>query len=102
VGNWFVANFKVDKMKSQPVDHVLYNNSVSLSSIASLIQGYMLNCHCEGKSQATIKNYQYRLNCFTWFCQANKPGYSPFTNHPNNLLSPFIDCMSVISCLRHH
>jgi site-specific recombinase XerD len=29
----------------------------------------MLNCRCEGKSQATLANYQHRLRCFMWFCQ---------------------------------
>jgi len=42
-----------------------------MTSIASLADGYMLNCRCEGKSQETIKNYQYRLRCFLWFCHAN-------------------------------
>jgi len=52
-------------MKSQLLDHVLINNVVPVTSITSLVDGYMLNCRCEGKSQATTKNYQYRLTVST-------------------------------------
>jgi len=58
-------------MKSQVLDHVLQENFLPATSITYLVQGYMLNCRCEAKSQATIDNYQYRLKCFVWFCQVN-------------------------------
>ena len=58
-------------MKSQPVDHVLLKKTFSLVSLSSLVEGYILNCHCEAKSAATIASYQYRLASFIWFCQAS-------------------------------
>jgi len=58
-------------MKSQLIDRILLVNSIATISIQSAIEGYILNCRCEGKSEATIKNYQYRLKCFIWFCQVN-------------------------------
>ena len=66
---YFRSYFKRKIMKSQSVDRVLLKNSVAVTSIASLVEGYILNCRCENKSQATIENYQYRLRCFLWFCQ---------------------------------
>jgi len=65
-------------MKSQSTDHILFNNTFSVSSINSLIEGYLLNCRCEQKSTATVTSYQYRLACFDWFCQAND-----YPNEPN-------------------
>lgn len=56
-------------MKSQSVDHVLLETSSVATSMRSLVEGYILNCRCEGKSQATLANYQNRLRCFMWFCQ---------------------------------
>ena len=58
-------------MKSQLLDRVPINNGFTMTSVASLIGGYMLNFRCEGRSQATIKDYQYRLRCFLWFCRTN-------------------------------
>ena len=58
-------------MESQHVDHILLENSVLVTSIASLVEGYILNCRCESKSPSTISNYLHRLQCFTWFCQHN-------------------------------
>ena len=48
-------------MKSQTVDHILLQNSVSVTSMRSLAEGYILNCRCESKSQATIDNSTHRL-----------------------------------------
>ena len=56
-------------MKSQAVDHVLLETSLITTSVRSLVEGYILNCRCEGKSQATLANYLNRLRCFMWFCQ---------------------------------
>jgi site-specific recombinase XerD len=56
-------------MKSQAVDHVLLETSPITTSLRSLVEGYILNCRCEGKSQATLANYLNRLRCFMWFCQ---------------------------------
>jgi integrase/recombinase XerC len=35
----------------------------------SLIQGYILNCRCEGKSPKTISFYQGNLKRFLWYCR---------------------------------
>ena len=35
-----------------------------MTSITALVDGYMLNCRCEGKWQARTKSYQSRLRCF--------------------------------------
>jgi site-specific recombinase XerD len=56
-------------MKSQAVDHVLLETSPITTSVRALVEGYILNCRCEGKSQATLANYLNRLRCFMWFCQ---------------------------------
>ncbi len=72
-------------MKSQTISNVLLKNSIPITSIKSLMQGYILNCHCEGKSQDTIKNYQYRINCFLWYCQEN--GYP---DEPESITSSHI------------
>jgi len=66
-----VANFKASKMKSQVGDHILIKNTVPVTSITSLAEGYLINCRCEAKSEATINNYQDRLQRFAWFCQVN-------------------------------
>ncbi|HEY77734.1 MAG TPA: hypothetical protein G4O09_01315 [Dehalococcoidia bacterium] len=58
-------------MKSQHEDHILLKNLIPVTSIQSLVEGYILNCRCEGKSPSTIGNYTHRLRCFTWFCQEN-------------------------------
>lgn len=72
-------------MKSQSTDHILFNNTFSVSSINSLIEGYLLNCRCEQKSTATVTSYQYRLACFDWFCQANN-----YPNEPRKLTTTHI------------
>ena len=72
-------------MKSQLVDRVLVQNSIATISIESAIEGYILNCRCEGKSEATIKTYQYRLTCFLWFCQMNNNPNEPQDLTPNHI-----------------
>ncbi len=67
-------------MKSQTVDHVLLKKTFSPVSLRSLVEGYILNCRCESKSTATVANYQHRLACFIWFCQA-----SGFLDEPGKL-----------------
>jgi hypothetical protein len=59
--------FKGKKMKNQENESVPGKNGNQLNL---LIDGYLLNCMCEGLSNATIDTYRYRLTCFKWFCQA--------------------------------
>jgi len=58
-------------MKSQVGDRILIKNAVPVNSITSLAEGYIINCCCEAKSQATINNYQDKLKRFMWFYQVN-------------------------------
>lgn len=58
-------------MQKQPVDRLTVQNSVSITNIESLAQGYILNCRCEGKSPKTITIYQQILKTFLWFCNQN-------------------------------
>ncbi len=44
--------------------------STAVTDLRSPTDGYIPKRHCEGKSQATVVHYQYRLDCFMWFCQA--------------------------------
>jgi site-specific recombinase XerD len=40
-------------------------------NLKSLIQGYILNCRCEGKSEATIHHYDSSLRRFMSFHESN-------------------------------
>ncbi len=72
-------------MKSQPNERILLEDYASVTSLESLVQGYLLNCRCESKSTATIANYQYRLACFLWFCQ-----HSGYPDEPQKITANHI------------
>ena len=72
-------------MKSQAVDHVLLETSPITTSVRSLVEGYILNCRCEGKSQATLANYLNRLRCFMWFCQEHSYPDEPHKITPEHI-----------------
>jgi hypothetical protein len=60
-------------MKSQQTERILLQNTASLASIRSLVEGYILNCRCEARSQATVTSYQYRLMVFCGFVKSKRP-----------------------------
>lgn len=50
----------------------------------SLIQGYIPNCRCEGKSPKTISFYQGNLGRFLWYCRENNFPTNPAELMPLN------------------
>jgi site-specific recombinase XerD len=56
-------------MERPLVDHLTSQNLVSTTSLASLVQGYILNCRCEGKSPSTVGTYEEHLRRFLAYCQ---------------------------------
>jgi len=68
------------KVRTAAGDHLIIENSVSISNIESLVHGYILNCRCEGKSPTTITTYEEHLRRFLWYCRKED-----FPNEPNKL-----------------
>jgi len=69
-------------MEKQPLDHLtnpnlnIINspNLVNIISLKALVDGYILNCRCEGKSPETTHTYEEHLRRFLWYCrQQNFP-----------------------------
>jgi site-specific recombinase XerD len=56
-------------MEKPLVDHLTSQDLVSTTSLASLVQGYILNCRCEGKSLSTVVTYEEHLRRFLAYCQ---------------------------------
>ena len=58
-------------MAAIQVDRHTLDESFSLTSLESLINGYVLNCKSEGKSPVTILGYQMVLRNFLWYVREN-------------------------------
>ena len=56
-------------MERPLLDHLTSQDLVSTTSLASLVQGYILNCRCEGKSPSTVTTYEEHLRRFLNYCQ---------------------------------
>jgi integrase/recombinase XerD len=58
-------------MQNQPVDNLLFQSLVTLTSLESLIKGYILACRTENKSPKTISGYEMVLKNFCWFVKSS-------------------------------
>ena len=58
-------------MQKQAGDYLLIKHVVPATNLESLVNGYILNCRCEGKSPKTIAIYEMVLRNFLWFCRDN-------------------------------
>jgi len=58
-------------MENQAVDHLTLENLIPVTSLESLVKGYILNCQCERKSPKTIAIYEIVLKNFVWYCRKN-------------------------------
>jgi integrase/recombinase XerC len=66
-------NGEISGSDSEPFSQL---SGVNLDTEA-LIQGYILNCHCEGKSPKTVNFYQGNLKRFLWYCRENNLPTNP-------------------------
>ena len=75
------------------LDHSLFQNLVPTNDLNSLVQGYILNCQCEGKSLATIGTYEEHLRRFCWYNEMLKAfvKYLEANGYPGNMSSFNID-----------
>jgi len=62
-----LLNGKNHDEKNRLFDHLKKDNDI----FNNLLQGYILNCHCEGKSPKTVSFYQGNLKRFIWYCREN-------------------------------
>ncbi|MFC1913756.1 tyrosine-type recombinase/integrase [Chloroflexota bacterium] len=53
-------------MENKISDHL---NGGPKQDLGTFIQGYILNCRCEGKSPKTVSFYQGNLERFLWYCR---------------------------------
>lgn len=58
-------------MVKQVVDNLLFQSLVTVTSLESLIKGYLLGCRTENKSTKTISGYEMVLRNFLWYAKAN-------------------------------
>ncbi len=58
-------------MVKQVVDNILFQSLVTVTSLESLVKGYLLNCRTENKSPKTISGYEMVLKNFIWYCKQN-------------------------------
>jgi site-specific recombinase XerD len=58
-------------MVNQVVDNLLLKSLVTITSLESLIKGYLLGCRTENKTAKTISGYEMVLKNFLWYAQAN-------------------------------
>ena len=72
-------------MENQGVECLTIQETVSITDIESLVQGYILNCRCEAKSPKTIAIYQIVLRNFIWFCRQRE-----FSLHPHRITANHI------------
>ena len=56
-------------MQNQVEDRFIFEDLVSTTNLASLAQGYILNCRCEGKTPKTLSNYSGVLKNLIWYCK---------------------------------
>lgn len=59
-------------MTNQPFERLLTESLVTITSLESLIKGYLLNCRTENKSPKTIRGYSMVLRFFAWFCKEQR------------------------------
>jgi site-specific recombinase XerD len=67
VHSFDLLNGKFPEAKTQHFDHLNKDNYI----LEHLLQGYILNCRCEGKSPSTISFYHGNLKRFLWYCREN-------------------------------
>lgn len=60
-------------MEKHVVERLTLENLPRIDSLQSLVQGYILNYQCEGKSPKAIKFYSHNLKNFLWFIE--REGY---------------------------
>jgi site-specific recombinase XerD len=58
-------------MTKSSVDNLLFQSLVTITSLESLIKGYLLGCRTENKSPKTISGYEMVLRNFLWYVKAN-------------------------------
>ncbi len=58
-------------MQKGTVERLILENSVSITNIERLAQGYLLNCRAEGKSPKTLAIYEMVLKNFIWYWHRN-------------------------------
>jgi site-specific recombinase XerD len=59
-------------MVKASVDNILFQSLVTVTSLESLVKGYLLSCKTESKSTRTVAGYQMVLNNFIWYCLQQK------------------------------
>ena len=59
------ANLCQNGMEKIRDDHL--NQIFVVTSLESLVKGYVLNCRCEGKSPRTMEYYEQHLKRFLWY-----------------------------------
>jgi site-specific recombinase XerD len=59
-------------MVKASVDGLILQSLVILTSLESLIKGYLLNWHMENKFPKTISGYEMVLRNFLWYIKANE------------------------------
>jgi len=57
-------------MKTEANKNLTLNPPQSTCNLKSVIRGYILNCRCEGKSEATIHHYEGALRRYLFFCES--------------------------------
>jgi len=65
------GGFEFVKTKNTIEENLALNTSHAMTSIDSLVQGYVLTCRSEGKSARTIQIYSVVLRNFLWFARQN-------------------------------
>jgi len=58
-------------MQNHAVERLFIENTVSLTNIEQLTNGYLLNCRAEGKSPKTISIYKMVLRNLCWYFRQN-------------------------------
>jgi site-specific recombinase XerD len=59
-------------MQKQASEDLLLGNSVSVTSLESLVKGYLINCQIEGKTPKTIAGYEHLLHNFVWYLRRSE------------------------------
>lgn len=58
-------------MVKQIVDSILFQSLITVTSLESLVKGYLLNYRTENKSPKTISDYEMVLRNSLWYAKAN-------------------------------
>ena len=72
-------------MEYRFVDRLTSPNLIPLTSLKALVQGYVFNCKCEGKSEKTIRFYADNLNHFLWWLEQQGLSDDPTQVNPNHI-----------------